>query len=288
MDPAFSLKTFSSSYVLRAPDFSQCLICEKINNDDPLNNLTKRGLGNFIAALHRRKDSVFDRLHLLIEDEDAFLSKKPLLHRTCRSTYTYRYEVRTSHEGTDDENASTSTSKKRKSIDFKDVCFICEKQRDKKKNYKLILVASVERQRSFYEQALRLEDQDMLLKIQGLGNECIDMIAADFRYHASCMDNYRNKRPLALSPLSIAYDDAFQVLIQEVGSQIVNGGSVFYMTQLTKRYREILNSYGVMSESYPMCNLQRRIANHFGHDINIVPQKGMSSIICSSKIPLGD
>ena len=47
-------------------------------------------------------------------------------------------------------------------------------------------------------------------KIQGLGNECIDMVAADFRYHVSCMDNNQNQQPLVLSPTSIAYNDAFQ------------------------------------------------------------------------------
>ena len=58
MDPAFSFKALSLSSVLLEPDYSKCLICKKINLDDPLNNLTKRGLSNFIAALHRLKDSV--------------------------------------------------------------------------------------------------------------------------------------------------------------------------------------------------------------------------------------
>jgi len=48
----------------------------------------------------------------------------------------------------------------------------------RKKNHKLILVVSKERQDSIYRKALELKDDDLLLKIQGFGNKCIDMIAA--------------------------------------------------------------------------------------------------------------
>ena len=39
-----------------------------------------------------------------------------------------------------------------------------------------------------------LDDSVILHKIQGFGDECIDMPANDFQYHASCMHTFMNKR----------------------------------------------------------------------------------------------
>ena len=61
----------------------------------------------------------------------------------------------------------------------------------------MFLVATHQRQESIHEKAKELNDDLMLYKIQGHGNDHIDMIAANFRYHKSCMDSFMNRKQLS-------------------------------------------------------------------------------------------
>jgi hypothetical protein len=51
-------------------------------------------------------------------------------------------------------------------------------------------VASEARQANIHQKAKALNDSKLLHKISGYGDETIDMIAADFRYHKYCLDRY--------------------------------------------------------------------------------------------------
>ena len=68
--------------------------------------------------------------------------------------------------------------------------FICCKKRDKKGVNKLRLVESYDKQSRIWQKARELNDGNMLHRIQGHGDECIDMVASDFRYHDSCIAAY--------------------------------------------------------------------------------------------------
>ena len=124
----------------------------------------------------------------------------------------------------------------------------------------------------------------MLVKIQGHRNQTIDMIAADFRYHKSCMDNFMNKKLSAVIKEN-AYDLAFSELASEISESLIKDQSAFYTTKLLKKYCGYLAKRGVQNVgSYRSGRLQKRLLDLFGTDIQIVAQKGKASLVCSANI----
>ena len=61
----------------------------------------------------------------------------------------------------------------------------------------MIVIAPKQRQEAVYLKAKLLDDDKMLMKIQGYEDSPADMIVADFRCHKSCMDIYiyMNRKP---------------------------------------------------------------------------------------------
>ena len=74
------------------------------------------------------------------------------------------------------------------------------------------------RQTSIWDKAKVLNDEAMLHKIQGFGQDkCIDMVAQDFRYHGKCMDWYLNQRVSSKQPITkTPFEQAFEQLITEI------------------------------------------------------------------------
>ncbi len=75
----------------------------------------------------------------------------------------------------------TPSRKSSKCINFKTVCFHCEKARGPYSDRKLIKVAYDGRQEKVFQKAKELNDESMLYKIEGFGNNCADLVAKDFR-----------------------------------------------------------------------------------------------------------
>ena len=143
MNPAFAAL---KRRVSLETDFNLCIICQK-HSDDDLNNLTRRGINTFVNALQLRYDDVYNRLQDSIKDIDAFLAKSPKCHRKCRSRYTHKRDLETKQlkSSLDLENQDANATGKRSRtspVDFKSCCFICNKQRDRKGERRLILVAT--------------------------------------------------------------------------------------------------------------------------------------------------
>jgi len=123
----------------------------------------------------------------------------------------------------------------------------------------------------------------MLLKIQGVDKEPIDMIAADFRYHKSCLDNFMN-RQTSVASCSVAnndqYEVAFKHLAEEIIDKMLTQRSPCYITQLCNRYCEILHQLGVPNATnYRTSGLSRRILDHYGTRIQIIPQRGKANLV---------
>lgn len=277
-------------------DFTKCIICQQ-RSDDDLHNLTNKVYDTFFNAAKVRQDDVYERLSSCIHDKDSFIGKGPKCHRSCRSRYTHKRDLelvaKPQKRSKQEETAIKPMQKEgRVNIDYKSCCFICEKARDKKGERNLILVATDQRQRSIYCKALELQDDKMLLKIQGLGNKPLDMVAADIRYHKSCLDKFMNRRnvfPVAATTRFDVYDSAFRTLVSEISNKLLNERAVYYTSQLCNGYRSILDDSGVAHENqYQTKNLNKRLQDHFGSQIQIVFQRGKSSIVCASTITVGE
>ena len=143
--------------------------------------------------------------------------------------YAYK-RVRTEEEPSTSEMKTTSRSTL--PIDFKTCCFLCGKKRDPRGNWQLTLVASKTSQQAIHEKAKYLNDKELFVKIQGHGDQPIDMIAADFRYNKSFMDSFMNK--WLSSVRENAYHLAFGELVSEISESLIKDQSAFYTTQLLK------------------------------------------------------
>jgi len=297
MNPAF---TSPKRRVSLDTDFTLCIVCQT-SSDDEINTLTRRGFPTFKNALETRQDDVYERLWTLVQDTDEYLAKKPKCHRTCRSNYTHKRELEkqvskcSKSQELDEDIASGSANRsdiyrRSSAVNLKKCCFICEKERDAKGVWKLILVATEPRQKAIYEQAMKIQDQAILLKIHGIGNR--DMVAADFRYHKSCMDTFMNRRETkCIMPVNQGdpYENAFGKLLLEITDTLLKDQSEFYITQLRDKYREMLTEEGVANaESYRTDRLRKRLLDHFGSSIQILPQRGKASLVCSSDIKVSE
>ena len=129
-----------------------------------------------------------------------------------------------------------SSSEFRKTL--KSVCYLCEKERDSKGDRTLILnVSTVERQKSIHEKAKEVNNQAVLHKICGFGDQCLDFIANDFRYHLRCMNKFMgecNKAEPRLPDTSM-HDEVFQKLLSEVSPGLLFDRHIYLTNQLSSR-----------------------------------------------------
>ena len=212
-------------------DYSKCLICQKtdISDSTPLYNLTDQGYGLLKTAVETRTDDIAIRLSNEIADKSAFFLKQPKCDKTCKGNYARTLYLPQQHGTTlsrQDSNSSTSSTDSESSIrsrsslgsssiNYKQQCFICERARSKKGERNLRLIEMQSRQKSIWDKAKALNDEAMLHKIQGFGQDkCIDMVAQDFRYHGKCMDWYLYQRVPSKQPITkTPFEQAFEHLI---------------------------------------------------------------------------
>jgi hypothetical protein len=179
---------------------------------------------------------------------------------------------------------------RRSLTDFKAVCFLCERERDTKGDRTLTLVSRVDRQKSIHDKAKGLRDEAVLLKIEGHGDYCLDLIANDFRYHLRCMNNFMNRRCKASEQTCDSkgvteYDKVFQMLVSEISPGLLINKHVYHLGQLTNRFTELISQQGVVSNKpYRTDRFKKRLLKHFQSDIQVITLKGRDTLICASSL----
>jgi len=299
MEPAFT--TNPQKRDRSHTDYACCFVCQKGTEGGTLQKLTAKGYPAVLYAVENRQDDVSYRLRNDVTVEREFLEKNPVFHLRCRSTYTHRKNIATKRkdEDTDITGSSSAYTPHTRSasscVNYKTECFICEKARSRKGDRHLLLVSNVNRQSSIWECAQKLNDSQMLHKLQGFGNKCIDMVAGDFRYHRQCMSSYLMSTNSDLSftqSASNAYDSAMAQLASEIDDSLFKDGGVFFITTLLHTFHKHLTDCGIKTAiAYRAQSLKLRLQNYYTCDsgcrIMIVPQKGTSSLVCSSDISVG-
>ena len=128
-------------------NYDHCLICQK-RTPGTLQNVTENGFATLCYAVSNRYDDAALRLKEDVQDKVAFLGRKSKCHSTCRNSYTNRKTVDQqkakrarleSNANQQVDSGSTPictgtlvTRSKVSKPDYKEVCFVCEKQREKK------------------------------------------------------------------------------------------------------------------------------------------------------------
>ena len=208
MNPVLSYKR---DYRIQQTDFLKCVFCQS-SSTETLNNLTVRGVASFVNAIkahegediHKRlsSHSTGNAVIDLLDDSnrETLLTLNPRYHVSCRNFYVYQKRG-VKQQKVDQPDVSKEPSRKRRSqpVDMKRNCFLCEKQSDSKGVWNTCLVATKERQEMIHRKAKEIQDDVILTKIEGHGESCLDMVAADFRYHKSCIKAFYNRKPGSIS-----------------------------------------------------------------------------------------
>ena len=122
------------------------------------------------------------------------------------------------------------------------------------------------------------------------GDAPIDMIAQNYRYHKSCLDRFLTRRPVKTPhnyehrELSTAY---MEWLITKVNHSLFRDKCIHSIDSLTDRVNSWLQDH---NSDIHLRNrvIKDRLLEHYMDRIQIIPQKGKSSLICSSELTIVD
>ena len=166
------------------------------------------------------------------------------------------------------------------------LCIFCQKSKHKGVK-SLTPVSSFDACQTIISAAEARGDTGLLTNIQGL-----DLIAAEVKYHSACRASYVSKSNLKNEVFKeenpneeCIYDKSSKELLTEIDSEITTG-KVYEISCLLERYKEILSSNGILSQSYRSEKLKKRLINHFSDSVVFHKQQDppKSELIYSSSI----
>ena len=101
------------------------------------------------------------------------------------------------------------------------------------------------------------------------------------------MDRFMKKKCSDVKDSPSSYDRAFLQLSSEINDNILKNGVVYPLSNLTARYRHILQKFKVpLAMSYKTHNMRNRLSAHFGDAIHFLNPMDISALVCSSSITL--
>lgn len=142
-------------------------------------------------------------------------------------------------------------------------------------------MATLDRQKSIWKKAKELNDTEMLLLIQGDGNECIDMVASDFQYHKLCLTQFLNRRVTCISGSGDVIPDTFtdspasfqtgiNWLISEVDEKLMNDACVFTVSCLRDMLCKWLQDNGGSESALKAAVNHRSIIRAFENHYTVI------------------
>ena len=75
-------------------------------------------------------------------------------------------------------------------VNYKEECLICGRTRTTKGDRSLLLISTLDRQKSVWDNGKEIGNEDMLYRICGSDNKCPDMVADDFQLQRVCINAY--------------------------------------------------------------------------------------------------
>ena len=277
-------------------DESKCLICNKSGK------LTSPYL--IILCFFQRPESKDDNLGIkcfINKETNSFqddIYSSIRWHKVCYASFTSKKNMTSALKHMDDnvfkgqcsaDSSEPSTrSKVCTNIDFKSVCFFCEKI-TRKNDRKLVRVQWPNFLESLEEKCSEKEDHNLRMKIDG---DFSKLPALEARYHKDCHALYM-KNKLSSSGGKNPYDEAFDRLVDYLVPLLYNGRAT-EMSNLLDKYKEFLSEIesedDIDPTSYRTEHLKARMQKHFGQTIAFADQKRKTSsqIVYSSSIDMKD
>jgi hypothetical protein len=152
-------------------------------------------------------------------------------------------------------------------------------------------VSTFEACASIRQAAEKLGDEDMLRVLLSVNN---DLIAAEAKYHKSCLASYTSKSNLKHRVIGEANEDAINSVFKELATEINEGitqGRAYDMSSLLMEYRERLQAREIAADNFSTKQrLKCRLEKYFGDSVvfHRHPDKSNPEIVYSSAISLQD
>ena len=127
----------------------------------------------------------------------------------------------------------------------------------------------------------------MLRKIEGFREDCINFVANNFCYHTKCMGKFMKTHSKCGSENSTVsgHNSMFQKLVSEISEGLLVDKHAYYISQLSKWYRELLQEVGEAgSQAYHSDRLKQRLLKYYGDDVQLIALKGRETLICASSL----
>jgi hypothetical protein len=219
------------------------------------------------------------------------------------SASTSRNDGESSSDNRETENSDAARGCFRRSqqddFDWLSLCFICGTNCSSKHRNEWSLVASIEKgSTSMYNRILKAaeqyQDHAMLARLYGVPNG--DLVAYDARYHRTknCLSKYLQGQISTITYQIPDNDetDKFKIacrkLVSEFQHRILQEKEVFLLTTLKQRYQELLEEEGIETACEYRSNKLKNILSQHWEDISFIPQPGMSDLVCSKDLSVGD
>ena len=276
----------------------------------------------YIYYCQERQDDVGNTI--LVNQTDITSGKVSFrYHRNCRSSYVSPEHIKRALDkhkrnilsssvsggvdsggGGGGGGASVGTSSFTRSqsstptFDWKANCFVCGELCNPKhrSTWSLVVVAIDCESGNMYikmvNAAEKRGDLDMLARLHGLVNG--DLVAAEARYHRlkGCYTQYISDKHIAAKQKQTVKDNAHKLaltmLIDEFKPLIVESKQVFSLAIMRTRFHEIATKAGMVNpEAYTSYRLKKQLIEECPA-LSFISQPGMSDLVCSSDISVGD
>ena len=135
-------------------------------------------------------------------------------------------------------------------------------------------------------------DSEMLFRRHGVHNG--DLVAVKARYHRSknCYTKYISQHGINTEPGHRESNDSYRCaviqLITEFQPLIIDDKKVFFLITIRDRFSELLKESGVEHpEGYQSKKVKKLLIKEWP-DVSFIPQPGMSDLVCSKNISVGE
>ena len=274
-------------------------------------------IDSLFQAGKARQDEVGKKL---LENSEDILQGKLLIlyHKDCRSTYCSALHVQrvvakrssdsssvgessacgggTLEEGATFTRSRTSTT----NFDWKNCCFICGDIccHQRRKTWSMVAVAvhnkpgSVNMYTKMVSAAEKRGDQAMLTRLYGVANG--DLVAVEARYHRkpSCYTHYISEKHIIaqvkLNETENLRKEIEKSFVEEFKFAIVEEKQVFSLTVLRSRLQELATGAGLENPELYTSSRTKTLLKQECREVSFIPQPGMTDLVCSSAISVGD
>ena len=174
-----------------------CCICKEPTGE--LVKVTERGIRGLIKFSQLRKDLALEQELMKYLEE----SKEVCVHEECRKWFNNKRRIE-NNEASEKQNKKKTRNSTDEFFNWKASCFICseiciyDSRNPKRKNWNLATTFQI-RDNVLQHCDARLEKNDhdeLALQVKSRLLCCIDLIAAEARYHTLCMTQFRSDRSM--------------------------------------------------------------------------------------------